>query len=92
MTDWRPPADWRLPGEYDVLSNTFQGFSLRSIKHLVLDEADRLLNMDFEADIDAILKVTCLGAEGGSIPHRAHRGALCVRGSRKFMSWEKMTS
>ena len=34
-----------------------QGFSLNGLKHLVLDEADRLLNMDFEAEIDQILRV-----------------------------------
>ena len=34
-----------------------QGFSLAKLKHLVLDEADRLLNMDFEQEIDQILKV-----------------------------------
>ena len=34
-----------------------QGFSLKGLKHLVLDEADRLLNMDFEAEIDQILRV-----------------------------------
>lgn len=34
-----------------------QGFSLNKLKHLVLDEADRLLNMDFEQEIDQILKV-----------------------------------
>ena len=34
-----------------------QGFSLKTLKHLVLDEADRLLNMDFEQEIDQILKV-----------------------------------
>lgn len=33
-----------------------QGFSLKSLKHLVLDEADKLLDMDFEQEIDAILK------------------------------------
>lgn len=33
-----------------------QGFSLKALKHLVLDEADRLLNMDFEQEIDQILK------------------------------------
>ncbi len=35
----------------------WQGFSLKGLKHLVLDEADRLLNMDFEAEIDQILRV-----------------------------------
>ncbi|XP_043726147.1 DEAD-box ATP-dependent RNA helicase 10 isoform X2 [Telopea speciosissima] len=39
----------------DHLSNT-KGFSLRTLKYLVLDEADRLLNEDFEKTIDEILK------------------------------------
>jgi superfamily II DNA/RNA helicase len=34
-----------------------QGFSLRTLQHLVLDEADRILSLDFEEDIDKILKV-----------------------------------
>ena len=34
-----------------------QGFSLKKLRHLVLDEADRLLNLDFEQEIDQILKV-----------------------------------
>jgi len=38
------------------LENT-KGFSIRTIKYLVLDEADRLLNMDFEEEIDKILRV-----------------------------------
>ncbi len=38
-------------------NSCLQGFSLRSLKHLVLDEADKLLDMDFEAEIDQILKV-----------------------------------
>jgi hypothetical protein len=41
----------------DHLSNT-KGFSLKALKHLVLDEADKLLDMDFEAEIDQILKVS----------------------------------
>ena len=32
-----------------------QGFSVRTIRHLVLDEADKLLDMDFEEEIDQIL-------------------------------------
>ncbi|KAF9319083.1 ribosomal RNA processing protein [Podila minutissima] len=40
----------------DHLENT-KGFSLRSLKYLVLDEADRLLDMDFGPIIDQILKV-----------------------------------
>lgn len=38
------------------LNGDMQGFSLKLLKHLVLDEADRLLNMDFEQEIDQILK------------------------------------
>lgn len=33
-----------------------KGFSMRSLKYLVLDEADRILNMDFEAELDKILQ------------------------------------
>ena len=40
-----------------VLVPDVQGFSLRNLKALVLDEADRLLNLDFEQEIDQILKV-----------------------------------
>jgi hypothetical protein len=38
-----------------------QGFSLRQLQHLVLDEADRILSLDFEEELDQILKVrqTC---------------------------------
>jgi ATP-dependent RNA helicase DDX47/RRP3 len=39
----------------DHLENT-KGFSLRHLKYLVLDEADRLLNLDFGPIIDKILK------------------------------------
>lgn len=40
----------------DHLENT-KGFSLRALKFLVMDEADRILNMDFETEVDKILKV-----------------------------------
>ncbi|KAL6718894.1 ribosomal RNA processing protein [Lecanora helva] len=40
----------------DHLENT-RGFSLRTLKYLVMDEADRLLDLDFGAIIDKILKV-----------------------------------
>jgi len=36
------------------LQNT-KGFSMKNMKFLVMDEADRLLNMDFEEDINSIL-------------------------------------
>ncbi|CAJ0560031.1 unnamed protein product, partial [Mesorhabditis spiculigera] len=40
----------------DHLENT-KGFSLRALKYLVMDEADRILNLDFEEELDKILKV-----------------------------------
>ena len=53
--EWLLPAGVLIPAD----SGTYclQGFSLKALKHLVLDEADRLLNMDFEQEIDQILKV-----------------------------------
>lgn len=40
----------------DHLENT-KGFSLRSLKYLVMDEADRLLDLDFGPILDKVLKV-----------------------------------
>lgn len=40
----------------DHLTHT-KGFNLKAIKYLVMDEADRILNMDFEVELDKILKV-----------------------------------
>ena len=40
----------------DHLANT-KGFSFKSLRFLVFDEADRLLNMDFEKQITQILSV-----------------------------------
>ncbi|KAJ4800493.1 ATP-dependent rRNA helicase RRP3 [Rhynchospora pubera] len=52
----RPHIVVATPGRLlDHLTNT-KGFSLRTLKYLVLDEADRLLNLDFEKAIDDILK------------------------------------
>ena len=38
------------------LKNT-KGFNLKMIKYFVLDEADKLLNMDFEKDLNTIISV-----------------------------------
>jgi len=38
----------------DHLSNT-RGFHMRKLKYLVMDEADRMLSMDFEDELDQIL-------------------------------------
>lgn len=53
----RPHVVVGTPGRVvDHLTNT-KGFHLKGLKHLVLDEADRLLNLDFEKEIDQVLKV-----------------------------------
>lgn len=52
----RPHIIVASPGRLvDHIENT-KGFSLRSVKHLVLDEADRLLTMDFEKELDKIIQ------------------------------------
>eukprot|EP00981_Chlorochromonas_danica_P009998 scaffold2922_cov278-Ochromonas_danica.AAC.2 len=53
----RPHVITATPGRLvDHLQNT-KGFNLRNIKFLVLDEADRMLSMDFEKEITEILSV-----------------------------------
>lgn len=53
----RPHVVVATPGRLvDHLENT-RGFSLRKLRFLVMDEADRLLNMDFGPEIDKILRV-----------------------------------
>ncbi|XP_055715437.1 ATP-dependent RNA helicase DDX47 [Phlebotomus papatasi] len=52
----RPHIVIATPGRLlDHLENT-KGFDLDRIKYLVMDEADRILNMDFEVELDKILK------------------------------------
>ncbi|XP_059481128.1 probable ATP-dependent RNA helicase DDX47 [Neocloeon triangulifer] len=52
----KPHVIIATPGRLvDHLENT-KGFSLRALKFLVMDEADRILNMDFEQEVDKILK------------------------------------
>ena len=58
----RPSGDGSWFPELLLLISTLtwlqtKGFSLRSIKYLVLDEADRLLDLDFGPVLDKILKV-----------------------------------
>ncbi|KAA8650335.1 hypothetical protein EYZ11_000723 [Aspergillus tanneri] len=53
----KPHVIVATPGRLlDHLENT-KGFSLRQLKFLVLDEADRLLDMDFGPILDKILKI-----------------------------------
>ncbi|CDF35654.1 unnamed protein product [Chondrus crispus] len=51
----RPHVIVATPGRLvDHLENT-KGFSLRTVKFLVLDEADRILTMDFEKELEKIV-------------------------------------
>ncbi|KAM0719285.1 hypothetical protein Q7P37_005190 [Cladosporium fusiforme] len=53
----RPHIVVATPGRLlDHLENT-KGFSLRQLKYLVMDEADRLLDLDFGPILDKILRV-----------------------------------
>ena len=53
----KPHVVIATPGRLaDHLTNT-KGFSLKNLKYLVFDEADKLLNLDFEKQIDQILSV-----------------------------------
>merc|ERR1719183_725137 len=53
----RPHVVVASPGRLvDHLENT-KGFHLRTLKYLVLDEADRMLSMDFEEALDKICQV-----------------------------------
>ena len=51
----KPAIIVSTPGRLlDHLTNT-KGFSLQNLKYLVLDQADKLLNKDFEKQFDQIL-------------------------------------
>ncbi|ETL80855.1 hypothetical protein L917_18691 [Phytophthora nicotianae] len=53
----KPHVVIATPGRLvDHLENT-KGFSLRTMKFLVLDEADRMLSMDFEEEINQIVQL-----------------------------------
>ena len=53
----KPHVIVATPGRLvDHLQNT-KGFNLRALKYLVMDEADRMLSLDFEEEINKILSV-----------------------------------
>ncbi|XP_076454712.1 putative ATP-dependent RNA helicase DDX47 [Babylonia areolata] len=57
MLGKKPHVIIATPGRLvDHLENT-KGFSLRALKFLVMDEADRILDMNFQDEVDKILKV-----------------------------------
>lgn len=45
------------PGRLVDHLQTTKGFNLKSLKYLIMDEADRILNEDFEEEVNKILKV-----------------------------------
>jgi len=52
----KPHVIVATPGRLiDHLEKT-RGFNLKALKWLIMDEADRILNMDFEAEVDKILR------------------------------------
>jgi len=51
----KPHVIVATPGRLVFHLENMKGFSLRSVKFLVLDEADRILHEDFEKEIDVIL-------------------------------------
>jgi ATP-dependent RNA helicase DDX47/RRP3 len=53
----RPHILVATPGRLQEHLETTKGFSLRNLRYFVMDEADRLLDMDFGPIIDKILKV-----------------------------------
>ncbi|GIZ01880.1 probable ATP-dependent RNA helicase DDX47 [Caerostris extrusa] len=56
MLSKKPHIIIATPGRLvDHLENT-KGFNLRALKFLIMDEADRILDMDFEQEVDKILK------------------------------------
>ncbi|CAK1580616.1 unnamed protein product [Parnassius mnemosyne] len=56
MLSKKPHIIIATPGRLvDHLENT-KGFNLKALKYLVMDEADRILNMDFEVEVDKILR------------------------------------
>ena len=50
----------------DYLENT-KGFNLRSLRYLVMDEADRILNMDFETEVSCVCAHVCMCGWGAHV-------------------------
>ena len=76
----RPHVVIATPGRLvDHLENT-KGFNLNMIKYLVLDEADRILNMEFEKEVDTILQV---------IPRERHTYLFSATMTQKVQKLER---
>ncbi|CAG0887389.1 unnamed protein product [Darwinula stevensoni] len=68
------------PGRLVDHLETTKGFNLRSLKYLVMDEADRILDMDFEQELDKILKV---------IPRERHTYLFSATMTRKVQKLQR---
>lgn len=76
----RPHIVVATPGRLiDHLENT-KGFSLRTLRYLVMDEADRLLDLDFGPSLDKILKV---------LPKERHTSLFSATVSSKVESLQR---
>lgn len=84
----------------DHLENT-KGFNLKAIKYLVMDEADRILNMDFEVELEKILRVmprerrtflfsATMTKKVNKLQRASLRAPVKVEVSNKFQTVEKL--
>ena len=97
----KPHVVIATPGRLvDHLENT-KGFNLKSLKFLIMDEADRILNMDFETEVDKILKsiprerrTLLFSATMTSIVQKLQRASLVnpvrVQVSSKYQTVDKL--
>ena len=97
----KPHVVIAAPGRLvDHLENT-KGFNLKPLKFLIMDEADRILNMDFETEVDKILKsiprerrTLLFSATMTSIVQKLQRASLVnpvrVQVSSKYQTVDKL--
>ncbi|CAB4062842.1 DDX47 [Lepeophtheirus salmonis] len=71
----------------DHMENT-KGFDLRSLKYLIMDEADRILNMDFEIEVDKIL--TTMTKKVAKLQRASLRDPVRVEVSSKYQTVDKL--
>lgn len=80
----------------DHMENT-KGFSLRALKYLVMDEADRILNMDFETEVSPFQAFLCNSTISGQLffhfamSLHSHTQANCVLVWTSGGSWNSIS-
>lgn len=97
----KPHVIVATPGRLvDHLENT-KGFSLDKLRFLIFDEADRLLNMDFEKEINKILEViprdrrtflfsATMTSKVAKLQRASLKDPVKVEVSRKYQTVEKL--